>query len=228
MTEPTPEPSSSKPRSRIASYAILAVAFAVAIVVGVYVFTSGGDDSPKPADGSDAGSIRTALGNPTPAPNTGVYDPQRPKEGEKAPDFGLVDARDSSKILKLSDYKGKAVVLNFYASWCGPCKKEIPEFQKAQDSLPDQVTFIGVDYMEDAAAASGILTELNASYPAMLDSVGVIADHYRVGSGGGGLPTTFFIDKDGILRSAVLAPVTGDKLEQNLAKVGVQYKSESE
>lgn len=205
----------------MAAYAVLVVAFAVAIGVGVYLFTSGGNDS-SPAS-PDAGDIRTALGNPTPVPNTGVYDPQRPKEGEKAPDFGLVDARDPSKILRLSDFKGKAVVLNFYASWCGPCKSEIPEFQKAQDALADQVTFVGVDYLEDAGAAVSILDDLNATYPAMLDSVGVVADHYRVGSGGGGLPTTFFIDKDGILRSAVLAPVTGDKLQQYLAKVGVQY-----
>jgi cytochrome c biogenesis protein CcmG, thiol:disulfide interchange protein DsbE len=224
MTDETPGPTPPAERPRWMAYAVLGVAVVLAIAVGAYLLTS--DDSNAPAASSpDAGDLRAALGDPTPAPNTGVYDPQRPKEGEKAPNFGLVDARDASKVVKLSDFQGKAVVVNFFASWCGPCKSEIPEFQRAQQQLGDQVVFLGVDYLESQSDAVSILDELKASYPAVLDSAGVVADHYRVGSGGGGLPTTFFIDKDGVLRASVLAPVTGSKLEEMLAKVGVAYKT---
>jgi thiol-disulfide isomerase/thioredoxin len=224
MTEETPEPKPTPQRPRWMAYAALAVAVVFAIAAGAYLLLSGDSDS-KSANPPDASDVRTAMGDPTPAPNTGVYDPQRPKEGEKAPNFGLVDARDPSKIIKLSDFRGKAVVVNFYASWCGPCKSEIPEFQQAQQQLGDQVVFLGVDYLESASNAVGILDDLKATYPAVLDSVGVVADHNSVGQGGGGLPTTFFIDKDGVLQSAQLAPVTGPKLEEMLAKVGVTYKS---
>lgn len=205
-------------------YAVLACALVLAVGVGAYLLV-GGDSDPNAPATPGTSDIIAALGDPTPVPNTGVYDPQRPKEGDEAPDFGLVDARDPSKIVKLSDFRGKAVVVNFYASWCGPCKSEIPEFQQAQEQLGDQVVFLGVDYLESASNAVSIMDELKATYPAVIDSVGAVADHYRVGSGGGGLPTTFFVDKDGVLRAGTLAPVTGTKLEEMLAKVGVQYKA---
>jgi len=174
--------------------------------------------------GGDSKSNTQAIAETgTVYPNTGVLDPNRPKEGEPAPNFALADARDTTKVHKLSDFKGKAVVLNWYASWCGPCATEIPEFQQAQGTLGDQVVFLGIDYQESPADATSILDELKATYPAVLDASGAVAEHYRVGQGGGGLPTTFFVDKDGILRSQVTGRVTSDKLVENLAKAGVTY-----
>ena len=147
--------------------------------------------------------------------------PSRPKEGELAPDFALIDVRDGTTVRKLSDYRGRAVVLNWYASWCGPCKAEIPEFDDLYAALGDQVVVLGVDYLESREKASGILEIFKAKYPAVLDSEALVADHYRVGAG---LPTTFFIDKDGILRSQRIGQVTRDALIENLAKVGVTYR----
>lgn len=193
-------------------YGPLAVAaiFAAA-VVGYFVFASG-EGSPAPPAASTAA--------PTAFPNTGVLDANRPKEGERAPDFALVDARDTSKVRKLSDYRGRAVVLNWYASWCDPCKREIPRFQKAQDQLGGQLVVLGVDYLEAPAQAVGILDRLKATYPAVLDSTASVAEHYRVGRG---LPVTFFIDKDGVVQSFKTGELTEAELETNLAKVGISY-----
>jgi cytochrome c biogenesis protein CcmG, thiol:disulfide interchange protein DsbE len=153
-------------------------------------------------------------------PNLGSLDPYRPKVGEPAPDFALLDARDGVTVRKLSDFRGKAVVLNWYASWCGPCKAEIPEFQAAYAALGDELVVLGVDYAEERDRAQGILDIFAAKYPAVLDSEGKLADHWRVGAG---LPTTFFIDKDGILRGSQVGQVRVKDLVEQLAKVGVTY-----
>lgn len=207
---PDPQPPRDERRPRPPARAMFAVATVVAVLVaigaGTYLLLSG--DEP--------------ANSQTPARNIGVFDPQRPRDGQPAPNFGLVDARDPSLVRKLSDFRGKAVVLNWYASWCSPCKQEIPEFQRAQDALGDQVVFLGIDYLETAGEATGILDSLHATYPAVLDSSGAVADHYRVA----GLPTTFFVDKDGILRATSTGRVTLEALEANLAKAGVTYKAQ--
>ncbi|MCC7366085.1 MAG: TlpA family protein disulfide reductase [Dehalococcoidia bacterium] len=162
-------------------------------------------------------------GGPTPEPvdGLGVLQPQRPKIGEEAPDFALVSAYDGT-VVKLSDFRGKAVVVNFYASWCDPCKEEIPEFQDAQDALADQVVFLGVNFGEDQKRALGILDLFGASYPAVLDSTKAVAQHYRAT----GLPHTVFVDKDGIVRGIRIGLVTPEALEENLGKVGITYAAE--
>ena len=88
---------------------------------------------------------------------TGVLDSHRPEIGEPAPDFALADARDPSRIVRLSDFRGRPVVLNWYASWCGPCRAEIPDFQRAYKALDGEVVFLGVNLQEEASRAVGLL-----------------------------------------------------------------------
>ncbi|MGH2633672.1 MAG: TlpA family protein disulfide reductase [Tepidiformaceae bacterium] len=216
--EGTPPAHPAMPAHRKMSLAMLGLAAVVAVFATVYLFTSSG--SSKPQFGTSG--IDPLTGEPTVVTNTGVLDPARPAEGAPAPNFALVDARDPAKVLKLSDFEGKPIVLNFYASWCIPCQEEIPEFRDAQAALGSQVQFVGVDYLESSDKAVSILDQFKATYPALLDSNGLIADHYRVS---GGLPQTFFIDKDGILRTHLLGGAVGSKLTDALASVGVTYKA---
>lgn len=148
--------------------------------------------------------------------------PERPEIGQPAPDFALIDARDGTTVRKLSDFRGTPLVVNWYASWCGPCKEEIPEFQQAQVTLGDEVLFIGVNAKEDLARAQGILDLFGATYPAVLDSDGSVAQHYRVSV----LPYTVFIDADGVLRAIKVGQVHADDLEENLAKIGLTYQAD--
>lgn len=148
----------------------------------------------------------------------GPLGPDRPKVGEPAPDFALLDARDGTTVRKLSDFRGKAVVVNWYASWCKPCRSEIPEFLEAEAAAGGQVVFFGVDYLEDREAAVSILDDLKATYPAVLDSEGSVAEQYRVSQG---LPVTFFIDRDGVLRAFHTGQLTKAELKANLALAGV-------
>ncbi len=200
-------------RRNLAGVVLLWAAGMVAIGVGTFFFLDSGRST------SGSGSNATA-GGPTPYPNTGVLDSRRPNLGDPAPDFALVDVRDGTTIRKLSDFRGKAVIVNWYASWCAPCKAEIPEFQQAADALASQMVILGVDYMETRDQASSILDEFGATYPAVLDTNGVVAEHYRVTQG---LPTTFFVDKDGILRAMKTGQVKQDELVDFLAKAGVTY-----
>jgi thiol-disulfide isomerase/thioredoxin len=209
----------------VAGYAALAAAIVVAVVAGFLLLRGGGDDSSQQGDSLDAGQVRSALGDPTPQPNTGPLSPARPEEGKPAPDFALIDARSPGTIHKLSDYRGKVVVVNWFASWCGPCQREIPELNTAQQNLGDQLVVLGVDYMEDAGPATSILDQFKASYPAVLDSVGAVAEQYRVGSGGKGIPWSFVVDKDGVLRATIIGEATPARLSDALSKAGIAYKS---
>ena len=202
----------AKKSSGLLGYLVLALALAAAIGVGAYLFVSGDDDNANltPAD----------IGA-TPYPNTGPLEPNRPREGERAPDFALVDARDQSKIVRLSDFRGKAVIVNWYASWCGPCKNEIPAFVKLQEALGDDLIILGVDFLESPDKAVGILEEFGAEYPAVLDAGGTVAEHYRTANG---VPVSFFIDKDGILRETRRGEVFEKDLPEFLAKVGLEYQ----
>jgi|GEM_PF-3284998 len=165
------------------------------------------------------------LGRPdtgsTVSGDLGPLVPDRPDIGKPAPDFALIDARDGTTVRKLSDFRGTPMVVNWYASWCGPCREEIPEFQRAQEVLGDSVVFLGVNVREDANKATGILDEFGATYPAVLDSDGRVSDHYRANA----LPHTVFIDAEGIVRAIKVGQVHPDDLEENLAKIGLEYSA---
>jgi peroxiredoxin len=149
----------------------------------------------------------------------GLIDDFRPEVGKPAPDFALVDARDGTTVRKLSDYRGQVVVLNWYASWCGPCRSEIPDFQEAYTALDGKVVILGVNAQETQGKASGILEELGATYPAVMDKDGAIGEWYRVT----GLPTTYFIDAEGIVRASGAGMVTEEALRAELAQLGLTY-----
>ena len=218
MTTESPPPSD---RQRLAGLAALAAAVTIALAVVGYFVLSGDDNAASGPGALNGGAIGTASGL-TPVANTGVLDPQRPEVGKPAPDFALIDVRDGTTIRKLSDFHGKPVVVNWFASWCGPCKEEIPDFQRLVEINPEALTVLGVDALESRGKALGILDELKATYPAVVDTTGVVTDHYRVT----GLPVTFFIDKDGIIRAIKTGQIHRDELEQNLARVGITYKAQ--
>lgn len=217
--EPAPEPPSASPtRSPWIGYAALAIAVAVAIGVGAYLFTTSGaanDTAPQSLDGTPIGSLLDA----TPEPNTGVLDPARPKIGDPAPDFALIDARDGTTVRKLSDFRGTPVVINFFFADCTPCKLEIPDYQAAQTALGQQIVFLGVDPVDSHSRATSFLADLKSTYPAVIDSGAKVNDHYRVT----GWPVSFFVDKDGILRDMHTGQITAKALPDYLAKIGLTY-----
>lgn len=214
MTESEPP----GPMRRYGGYAVLGIVVVAVAVLAVWLFAFGGDEEDAPAPlVLDRPELLGTVGL-----ETGVIDNHAPEVGELAPDFALANARDPERVVRLSDFRGTPVVLNWYASWCGPCKREIPDFQKAYEALDGEVVFLGVNLQEDADQAAGLLDVFVAKYPALLDTEGEVAVHYRIQ----GMPTTVFIDAEGIVRSMGAGLIVEEVLVEELARIGVTYEPE--
>jgi peroxiredoxin len=115
--------------------------------------------------------------------------------GNRAPDFQLQDM--SGKSVKLSDYRGQPVLLNFWATWCGPCKYEAPFLSQINtDYAPRGLVMLAVDIGENATTIQNFETSLNISLPVLMDANVTISKVYGLT----GIPTTFMVDKDGVIR----------------------------
>ena len=141
------------------------------------------------------------------------------KEIVPALDFTLKDQYGNEH--KLSDYKGKTVFLNFWATWCPPCKKEMPEIQELYEKYgenKEDLIVLGVaspNYgnEKDADGVSGFLKENNYTFPVVMDEGGSISNGYGVSA----YPTTFMIDKEGNIYGYVEGGLTGEIME-NIVK----------
>lgn len=139
--------------------------------------------------------------------------PPAPAVGHPAPDFRLTTL--AGEPFTLSDLRGTPVVLNFWATWCPPCRAELPELQGASERLAGQVAIIGVNQAEAPADVGAFVAALGLSFPMPLDVRGEISRLYAVRS----LPTTFFIDRQGVIRHVQIGPVTEATLAQLLKTI---------
>jgi thiol-disulfide isomerase/thioredoxin len=137
-----------------------------------------------------------------------------PTQGAIAPDFTL-ETVDGATI-SLSDYRGQPVVVNFWATWCVPCREEMPLLQEAYEThAEDGLVIVGVNVRESPEAVKKFLQEVGADFPVMIDEDGTVVDRYIVTS----LPLTFFIDRDGNLRTLVVGGMTESVLDERLQTI---------
>ena len=127
------------------------------------------------------------------SPAIAVMEATRLVEAGFAPDFDLVGP--DGKPGKLSDYRGKSVVLNFWATWCTPCKMEMPNLARTHTAFASQLTVLGVSSEETPGTVQAFLGQNPLPFPILLDQNGDVSRQYRVR----GLPTTFFINPEGIV-----------------------------
>ena len=204
-------------------WVLVAVAAVVVVAGGLYLFLGGNGDEAPVDDGGDLPFGGTPLpdlpGVPTAVAGTGPIGPERPEIGNPAPDFALLGVRDGETLFKLSDFAGNPVVLNWYATWCGPCKEELPLYQDASVALEGEVTFFAVNLLEPRDRAEGLLEELGITFPAVLDPNGAVSDRWRVTN----MPVTFFINGEGVLVAQRIGQVTETELQTRLAEMGVTY-----
>ncbi len=152
----------------------------------------------------------------TPAPNP-MSDPL---VGHPAPNFSLAILRPASGkgTLSLSNFKGKPVVLNFWASWCDPCKEEAPLLENAWKQMQAQgkdVVFLGIDY-QDSSNNSLSFLQLNViTYPTVVDNDGLVATKYGLTS----LPETVFINRNGTVMSEVSRQLTAQTLSSGIQSI---------
>lgn len=112
----------------------------------------------------------------------------------EAPDFSLKLL--GADELSLSDYRGKIVFMNFWATWCGPCRFEMPSMQRLYESVAsDQFEILAVNLKESEVMVGDFVEELGLKFPVMMDTTGYVGSKYNVR----GIPTTFLLDKQGRL-----------------------------
>ena len=117
--------------------------------------------------------------------------------GKPAPDFTLKSMTGLN--LNLAEQRGKIIVINFWASWCGPCRKEMPVLQTFYDKYQDLgVSVWGVNVEQENQAGRDFLADLNLSFPILFDETNTISATYQVEA----MPTTIIIDRDGVVRYA--------------------------
>ncbi len=112
--------------------------------------------------------------------------------------------------LDLADLRGTPVVLNFWATWCGPCRKEIPTIAAFAKAHPE-IAVVGINYQDDPAEARAFEQETGASWPSIVDD-GPLGATWKVP----GLPATFYIDADGQVIDRSLGEVTAQQLEDRV------------
>ena len=123
-----------------------------------------------------------------------------------APDF-TVDILDGDRKT-LKDYRGKPVVLNFWASWCGPCREEMPDLVGISRKYGDRVNFVGIIFQDEEAAARRFIKDFDVKYENGLDPGGAAARTYKIT----GIPTTLVIDARGVLRARWLGAIPPETL----------------
>ncbi|MGI9117865.1 MAG: TlpA family protein disulfide reductase [Gaiellales bacterium] len=172
-------------RAKIALAALVALG-AVLLGVGLWGVTHQSASSAAPTEQS---LIPTFQGGPAPA---------------------IVGTTLDGRPFDLKDLAGTPVVLNFWASWCGPCRRELPAIAAFAKAHPE-VQVIGVDYQDSAKAARAFATQHGATWPSVIDD-GPIGAAYKVP----GLPSTFLIDRQGQLVGRLLGEVTEQSLDARL------------
>lgn len=136
-------------------------------------------------------------------------------EYEAAPDFTVIDK--DGKEHNLSDFKGKPVVLNFWASWCSPCKMEMPDFNEAYKALGGEVQFMMVNLTngyngEDFEQATAFMNEQNYEFPVFYDTNEDAGSKYYTYS----IPVTYFIDADGLLIAQARGAIDAETLQKGI------------
>lgn len=134
---------------------------------------------------------------------------------QPALDFELQDL--SGSLGKLSSLQGKVVVLNFWASWCLPCREEMPLFQQVQSQYRADLIVVGVNSGESEKAAGDFAAEHGISFPLLLDAKGEVGKAYQVSM----LPVTYLIDRRGVIRFRHIGSITETQLASYLNALGV-------
>ncbi len=201
------------------------IAIAVMAMLLILAACGNAQATPVPATEAPAGkeAPTVAIASPTPAPtNTPAAEKAKDtakddkKEDEKpmAYDFTAKNLL-TGETFSLSDYRGKIVFLNFWGSWCPPCRMEMPGFQNIYEKYGDDVVIIGVGINDSKGNLIEFAKSIGVTYPIVHDRTSEIARHYRIRS----LPTTYRIDQEGRVQGVAVGALTEDQLTKAIEEL---------
>jgi cytochrome c biogenesis protein CcmG/thiol:disulfide interchange protein DsbE len=136
-------------------------------------------------------------------------------DGDRLPELRLPCLVPGPEV-NLADLGGKPVLINLWATWCGPCREEMPILQDAHTRYGDEVAFLGLDTKDDPERAGSFLEDVGVTYPQLVDLDGrLLSEHHRVP----GLPVTVVVDADGRVVKKHVGPFTEESLDALIREV---------
>lgn len=174
----------------------------VAIVIALFVPLGGTKPPATPAPGASPGASPVVIGG-------------SPLLGKPAPAIALQNL--AGETVSLADYAGRPVIVNFWASWCIPCREEFPIMVAGKQQHADQgLEILGIVYKDNAANAQAFATDHGADWPLLQDPGEKV---YTAYSGFGGVPMSAFIDGEGIVRAMSLGPFSQEGFDSYVAQI---------
>ena len=155
---------------------------------------------------------KAEIPQPTAVPDSAVETTQAQQTAMQVPDFTVYDAEGTA--YKLSDFLGKPIILNFWASWCGPCKAEMPDFEESYKAYGEEIHFLIVNLTdgntETVESASAFIAEQGYTFPVYFDTAMEAAYAYAVSA----IPASYFIDAAGNLVHQQVGMMDAESLQQ--------------
>jgi thiol-disulfide isomerase/thioredoxin len=196
---------------------LLFAGFALFIAIAVFAYNMLGQKVTPQNEievTQEKGEVSPTQNGEVSQPQAGEASQAQEEEKTKAPDFTVLNADGASA--KLSDFIGKPVVLNFWASWCPPCKGEMPEFNEVYQDVGQDVAFMMVDLVdgqrETKEKGAQYVKDQGYSFPVYFDTNQDAANTYGIMS----IPTTIFIDKDGYVVTGAQGAIDAEALRKGI------------
>ena len=217
MTDELPDERPQRRREYSGAGSTLGLAALIVIVVGAglwfFEFRDAGSGSGSGTSGMGIVALAEHLNATGKAPAAEV--------GRAAPNFKLESP--DGKVAQLDAYRGIYVVVNFWASWCGPCRGETPDlqalFESANDGGAPALVVLGVNQQEEPDTAKKFASQFVVTYPILLDRSGEVSEGYRVGRG---LPVTVLVNPDGVIEKIYLGQLSDAALREIAELAGVE------
>jgi cytochrome c biogenesis protein CcmG, thiol:disulfide interchange protein DsbE len=188
---------------------VLILAVVLAAVVAVVWMNQSGQDKGTPV-------ASRAMNDPSPASDGAAADPAAPKQGSQAPAFKL-GSLVGTTTYEVGGKRDKPLIINFWASWCGPCDREAPDLQALFDKYGGKMDLYAVNATkyDTTRGAKDFVKEKGVSFPVLTDSQGNVGDMYKVFS----YPTSFVVDRNGTIRQRIVGVIPLKDWEKYLDEV---------
>lgn len=199
-------PGDDGPSRRAGLILVVVLALVGLGMVGLTQLLAGdGGASEQTADGDAAGAPQTC--DPTPDVGGQGLGGLEVPEGPEALVLGVMCAFDDDSSVPVADYLGgQPLVINFWATWCEPCRAEMPDFQAIHEAADGRITLLGINHQDAPRLARDFVDELGITYPMLRDPSG----RYLRANGGFGMPTTLFVAPDGQIRYRQTGPLDAE------------------
>ena len=158
--------------------------------------------------------------NQEPTETAGTAPTDTTEPDYSAPDFTMIDWEGNE--VRLRDFVGKPIILNFWASWCGPCKMEMPEIQNFYEKYGEEVHFLLVSVDDSVDTAKSFIEEEGYTFPVYFDTTSAGAYTYGASS----IPLTYFVDAEGNMQAYYMGAMSADILQQGVDLIYTQTVEE--